>query len=132
MSKLYDAEVLLDETLDVLSEDFSATLAIARVRGQKNLDWTDCYDAKCTRLENKYERDLCKETCHMKAVDRALARVVTLRSQCVETNNPKSCVKSVNASVESFRKKRTEIRNRISQISRKVAAYRRRTGGGGE
>ena len=130
MSKLlYDAEVMLDETLDNLTEDFSPTLAIARVKGQKNLDWTDCYDGKCTRMENKYERDLCKETCHMRAVETALARVVTLRSQCGETRNPKSCMKSVNASVESFRKKRTQIRNRISMITRKVAAHRRRVGG---
>ena len=129
MSKLYDAEILLDGKLDMLSEVFSATLAIARVKGQKNLDWTDCYDARCVRVDNKYERDLCKESCHMQAVDKALARIIALRGQCVETNNPKMCVKSVNASLEVFRKKRTEIRNRISGITRKVAAYRRRTGG---
>jgi hypothetical protein len=65
----------------------------------------------------------------MQAVDKALARIITLRGQCAEASNPKMCVKSVNASVESFRKKRTQIRNRISKITRKVAAYRRRTGG---
>jgi hypothetical protein len=126
---LYDAENLLDETLDSLTEDFSATLAIARVRGQRNIEWTDCYDSRCTRVDDKYERDLCKETCNMKATDKALARIVVLRSQCVETNNPKMCVKSVSAGIESLRKKRTQIRNRITQITRKVAAYRRRTGG---
>ena len=129
MSKLYDAETLIDETLDMLSEDFSATLAIARIKGQKNIEWTDCYDSRCTKIENKYERDLCKESCHMKAVDKALARVVVLRGQCAETNNPRMCVKTVSSSVESFRKKRIQIRNRITQITRKVAAYRRRTGG---
>ena len=131
MSKLYDAEILIDEKLDLISEEFSSTLAVARVKGQKNLDWTDCYDAKCVSMENKYERDLCKESCHMQAVDKALARIITLRGQCTEASNPKMCVKSVNASVESFRKKRLQIRNRISQITRKVAAYRRRTGTGG-
>lgn len=131
MSKLYDAEILIDEKLDLISEEFSSTLAIARVKGQKNLDWTDCYDSKCVRMDNKYERDLCKEACHMQAVDKALARIVALRGQCTEASNPKMCVKSVNASVESLRKKRTQIRNRISQITRKVAAYRRRTGTGG-
>jgi len=129
MSKLYDAEILVDEKMDIISEEFNATLTIARIRGQKNIDWTDCYDAKCVTMDNKYERDLCKETCHMRAVDKALARVVTLRGQCAEASNPKMCMKSVSASVESFRKKRTQIRNRISQITRKVAADRRRTGG---
>jgi hypothetical protein len=129
MSKLYDAEILLDEKMDIISEEFSATLTIARIRGQKNIDWTDCYDSRCVNVENKYERDLCKEACHMQAVDKALARIITLRGQCAEASNPKMCVKSVNASVESFRKKRTQIRNRISKITRKVAAYRRRTGG---
>jgi len=131
MSKLYDAEILVDEKLELISEEFSSTLAIARIRGQKNLDWTDCYDSQCVRLENKYERDLCKENCHMGAIDKAMARIITLRSQCVEASNPKMCVKAINASVESYRKKRTQIRNRISQITRKVAAYRRRTGTGG-
>jgi hypothetical protein len=128
MSKLYDAEILLDEKMDIISEEFSATLTIARIRGQKNIDWTDCYDSRCVNVD-KYERDLCKEACHMQAVDKALARIITLRGQCAEASNPKMCVKSVNASVESFRKKRTQIRNRISKITRKVAAYRRRTGG---
>ena len=36
----------------------------------------------------------------MAAIDRALARVVTLRTACAETSNPKSCVKSINAAVE--------------------------------
>jgi len=129
MIDLYDAEILIDEKLDLLSEDFSASLAIARVKGQKNIDWTDCYDGRCTRIENKYERDLCKEKCHIQAVDKALARIVTLRSECVETYNPKICSKSVNVAVESYRKKRTQIRNRITKITRKVAAFRRRTGG---
>lgn len=129
MSKLYDAEILVDEKMDIISEDFSATLTIARIRGQKNIEWTDCYDSRCVNIENKYERELCKESCHMKAVDKALARAVALRGQCAETSNPKMCVKSVNAAVESFRKKRNQIRNRISQITRQVAAYRRRTGG---
>lgn len=129
MSKLYDAENLLDEKLDRLNEDFSPTVAIARIKGEKNVAWTDCYDNRCVRLENKYERDLCKEQCHMQAIDRALARIVTLRSACVETSNPKTCAKSINAALESFRKKRTMVRNRIADISRKVAAYRRRTGG---
>jgi len=132
MSKLYDAEVLVDEKLELLSEEFSSTLAIARIKGQKNLDWTDCYDSRCVREENKYVRDLCKETCHMGAIDKALARIITLRSQCVEASNPKLCSKGINAAVDSYRKKRLEIRNRISQITRKVAAYRRRTGTGGE
>ena len=129
MSEIYDAEILLDEKLDRLSEDFSPTVAIARIKGEKNVGWTDCYDSRCVRLENKYERDLCKETCHMSAIDKALARVVTLRSSCAETSNPKSCVKSISAAVESLRKKRTMTRNRIAGITRKVAAYRRRTGG---
>ena len=129
MSKTYDAEILLDEKLDSLNEDFSPTVAIARIKGEKNVGWTDCYDNRCVRLENKYERDLCKEQCHIQAIDRALARIVTLRSACVETSNPKTCSKSINAAIESFRKKRTMVRNRIAQITRKVAAYRRRTGG---
>ena len=127
--KLYDAEKMLDEALDRLNEDFSPTVALARIKGEKNLNWTDCYDSSCVRIENKYERDLCKETCHMKAVDRALARAVTLRSQCTDTKNPKSCLKSINVVIESYRKKRIMIRNRISTITRKVAAFRRRTGG---
>jgi hypothetical protein len=126
--KLYDAEKFLDEKLDHLSEDFSATVAVARIKGEKNVAWTDCYDSRCTRLENKFERDLCKEQCHMQAIDRALARAIALRGECSNTSNPKSCVKSINVAVESLRKKRTMIRNRISQIARKVAAYRRRTG----
>lgn len=129
MSELYDAEILLDDKLDRLTEDFSPTVAIARIKGEKNVAWTDCYDNRCVRLENKYERDLCKETCHMGAIDRALARVVTLRTACGETSNPKSCVKSINAAVESLRKKRTMVRNKIAEITRKVAAHRRRTGG---
>jgi len=130
MLKLYDAETLLDEKLNYLSEDFSPTVAIARIKGEKNLNWTDCYDSRCVRLENKYERDLCKETCHMQALDRALARIVGLRGQCVDTSNPKSCVKSVNAAIDGYKKKRSIINNRVSEISRKVAAFRRRTTGG--
>jgi hypothetical protein len=129
MSKLYDAEKLLDEKISHLTEDFSPTVAIARIKGEKNISWTECYDNRCVRVENKYERDLCKEQCHMAAIDRALARIVTLRGACVETSNPKACVKSVNAAIESYRKQRTMIRNRIAEITRKVAAYRRRTGG---
>jgi len=130
MSKLlYDAENLLDETLDHLTEDFSPTVAIARIKGEKNLAWTDCYDSRCVRVENKYERDLCKEQCHMAALDRALARIVALRSACVETSNPKACTKSINSAAESYKKKRTVIQNQITEIGRKVAAYRRRTGG---
>lgn len=129
MSRLYDAELLLDEKLDSLSEMFSATLAIARVKGQKNLDWTDCYDSRCTRLSGKYEMDLCKENCHLDAIDKALTRAVTLRSQCNETNNPKICIKSVNAALDTFRKKRIKIRAKMADITRKLAAQRRRTGG---
>jgi hypothetical protein len=130
MSKLYDAEKLLDETMDRLTEDFSPTVAIARIKGEKNLQWTDCYDNRCVRIENKYERDLCKEQCHMSAIDRALARIVTLRGSCIETSNPKACSKSINAAIESYKKRRIEIRNRVAEITRKVAAFRRRTGGG--
>jgi len=119
-NKIKLAEQLTDIVLNNLTEQyFSPSVGIARVKGDANVGWTGCYERRCGRMTDNFERTLCREVCKRDEASKALNRIRGLRTYCNKAKNPDSCVSSFRRAEDAWSDKITKIDDTIADIKRK-------------
>ncbi len=117
--KIQLAEQLTDVILNNLTEqNFSPSVSIARVKGDANIGWTDCYERRCGRVADKYDRIICRETCKRDSASHALARMRGLKTYCNKATNPNTCLSSLRRAEDAWDSKITKIDDRIASAKR--------------
>ena len=120
VNKIQLAEQLTDIILNNLSEqNFSASVGIAKTKGDANVAWTTCYERRCIRMSDKYQMNLCRETCKRDSASEALARIRGMKTYCNKAKNPNSCISSFRRAEDAWNSKITKIDDRIASIKRK-------------
>ena len=128
--KIQLAEQLTDIVLDNLTEQhFSPSVGIAKVKGDANVGWTTCFERRCNRITDKYEKRICRETCKRDEASRALNRVRGLKTYCNQAKNPNTCLNSLGRAEDAWNDKITRIDDRISAAKRQRDEHRARATG---
>lgn len=112
---------LIEQLVDiaVLNEQFfSPSMATAKIKGEANVAWTDCFERRCDTATDKFDRDLCKEYCKRDSAQDALGKVRGLLGYCSKAKNPKGCADSVRKTADAWN-------NRISRIDRRIGNLKR-------
>lgn len=123
-------EMLVDVTIDNLSEQFfSPSMATARIKGETNVGWTNCFERRCEGSEDKFARDLCKEYCKRDSAQDALGKIRGLIGYCGKAKNPRSCADSVRKTAEAWNNRISRIDKRIADLKRQVDKYKARLAG---
>lgn len=122
---------LIEEYLLTLQEQFNPTVQLATIRSDMNEEWTECYDARCDRIDVSYERKFCKASCVLAAARSAAARVGGMIGQCNKAKNPESCLRQLRNAVEDFKQKAEKAREDQRDARAKAAEFRRKAAGGG-
>jgi len=122
---------LIEDYLLTLQEAFNPTVQLATIRSDMSENWTECYDARCDRIEVSYERKFCKSSCIVAAATRAASQVGALIGQCNKAKNPESCLRQLRNAAEDFKEKADKAREDQREARRKAAEFRRKAAGGG-
>lgn len=126
MRKFNEAEKLLDLILD----QFNPTLVTSNAMGEFKVNWTDCFDARCTTQPSKFDKDACKQGCIISAASSSVAEIAGSRSKCGAAKNPNSCIKKLDKAIKNLREKISEAREKQREALDKKAEYLRKTAGG--
>ncbi len=127
MDKIEIAEAYLDA---LLSERFDPSMEISNAKGHYNVNWTQCYEGRCSGAELSYDRELCKQGCKISAASSAVAEIAGVRSMCGELKKPAPCVKRLNNAIEKLRDKITKAREKQRDVRDKKAMYLTKIAGG--
>lgn len=123
-------EYLVDLKLDSLTEQFfMPSMETAKIKGQANVGWTDCYGRRCENVKDEYARDLCKEYCKRESAQDALGKVRGLLGFCNKAKNPKSCADSVRNTARAWDNRISRIDDKIAKIKREMEKYRAKMAG---
>ena len=118
---------LMEQLVDniVLNEQFfNPSVAIVRIKGEANIEWTDHYDRRCKHSTDKYDKALCKEFSKRDSAQRALGRIRGLTGFCNKAKNPTSCVNSVRSAIDSWNKRITHVDEKIAVLKRNYDKYK--------
>ena len=116
--------MILDKYLETLQEEFVPSVAKASVAGSYNEDWTRCYTTRCERLTDDLEIKECKLQCYIDAATRAIAELNRLKGECRDSNNPDSCIETLDKAIERYNKKITSSRQAQTEVRAKITAQR--------
>jgi hypothetical protein len=95
----------VDKYLRVLQEQFDARIALEDISGDFKDEWTDCYEVRCHRqFVNKYEKDICKDDCRMRAAMKALSRVTSAKAKCNGAPEPNRCINTLENGILRYKK----------------------------
>ena len=126
---------LVDEKINMLSEQaaeaYSASVAIAEIKGVMNIAWTTCAKTRCERMPSIFQRKACKFECQRSAYQDAITRVLGQRSSCNRTANPQACFNTLDNTAKGMRNKITIIGRQIDATRKQEALSRTKTGAAG-
>lgn len=114
----------------ILQEQFDPSLAISSAMGHYNVNWTTCYDTKCSGQELKFDKAVCKQACVISSASASIAEISRVRSLCGEVKRPGACLKRLNKGIERLRDKITKARDKQRKELDKKAEYLRKMAGG--
>ena len=114
----------IDKYLNVLQEQFDARIALQDINGDFKNEWTDCYEVSCyRRFENKYEKNVCKADCQVRAANRAIGRISSAKAKCSGATDPNRCKKTFDTGIkyyqqkiQSFRESQLKSQQRLKQF----------------
>lgn len=123
---------LVDEKINMLSEQdiYSASVALAEIKGSMNLSWTNCTRTRCERGTSTFQKRICKLECQENALRDAIARISGQRVNCNRTTNPQACFNALENSAKGMRNKINIIRKQIDATRRQAAQSRIKSAGG--
>ena len=126
---------LVDEKINMLSEQaveaYSASVAIAEIKGAMNIAWTTCTKTRCERMPSIFQKKACKFECQRSAYQDAITRVLGQRSSCNRTANPQACFNTLDNTAKGMRNKITIIGRQIDATRKQEALSRTKTGAAG-
>jgi hypothetical protein len=129
---MYD---FIDEAVDkkintLLEQEYSASVGIAQIKGQMNLNWTQCTNTRCIRLPDVFQKRICKFECQRTSYQDAMNRMIAERTNCNRMPNPRPCVNAFDNSIRGLRDKVNTIYKQIDSARRNAAQFRTRTARG--
>jgi len=120
----------VDKYLKVLQEQFNARIALEDISGDFKDEWTDCYEVRCHRqFVNKYEKDICKDDCRMRAAMKALSRVTSAKAKCNGAPEPNRCVNTLENGILRYRKMIQTFKESQLKAQAKMREFQARGGG---
>ena len=124
---------LVDEKINTLSEQeaevYSASVAIAEIKGAMNIAWATCAKTRCERMPSTFQKKACKLECQRSAYQDAITRVLGQRSRCNRTANPQACFNTLDNTAKGMRNKMTIIGRQIDATRKQEALSRTKTPG---
>jgi hypothetical protein len=115
----------IDSYLKVIQEQFNARVALEDISGDFKDEWTDCYEVRChRRFENKYEKNACKSDCQMRAADKAIARINSVKSKCSSAPDPNRCKKTMENGAKHYVKKIQDFKLMQQKFQAKMKQFR--------
>jgi len=123
---------LMEQLVDiaVLNEQFfNPSMETARIKGQANLGWTDCFERRCEEEKDKFNSSLCKEYCKRDSAQEALGKTRGLVGFCNKAKNPKGCIESVNRTSDAWNNRISRIDSRVADLKRELAKYKAQQAG---
>jgi len=123
---------LMEQLVDiaVLNEQFfSPSMATAKIKGEANVGWTDCYERRCQNNTDKFSRELCKEYCKRDSAQDALGKVRGLTGYCNKAKNPRGCADSIRSTADAWNNRITRIDRRIAELKREQDKYKAKLAG---
>lgn len=106
----------VDKYLDIIQEQFNASVALEDINGDYKDEWTDCYEVRChRRFENKYEKNVCKFDCIMRAANKAMSRINSAKAKCTTASDPNRCKKTMENRIKYY----------MNQVQRAQAAQQK-------
>lgn len=130
MDKIQLMEYWVDVTLDNLNEQFFIpSMETARIKGEANIGWTNCYERRCEKSKDEFARDICKEYCKRDAAQDALGKVRGLLGFCPKAKNPKSCADAVRNTARAWDNRISRIDDKIADLKRSYDKYKAKVAG---
>ena len=127
MNKIEEAEMLVDA---LLIEGFDASMEVSNALGHYNVNWTQCYNNRCSKIELSFDKDVCKQSCIISAASSSIAELSGVRSMCGENKRPAPCLKRLDKGIKKLRDKIAKARDKQRKSRDKKAEYLRKVGGG--
>lgn len=129
---LINALRLVDEKINYLSEQdaYSPSIAIAEVKGEMNLAWTNCTRTRCARMETSFQQRICKFECQRTALQDAITKISAQKSNCARTKNPNACMSTLDSVVKAMNNKIRNVAVQINNVRRQEAQSRAKMAGG--
>jgi len=120
---------IVETYLNVLYEQFNARVALTDIDGDFKNDWTNCFEIKCHRqLENKYEKNICKDDCRIRAATQAIARVISAKVKCTTAQEPNRCVNTMENGILRYRKMILAFKESQSKANAKYREFKTKSG----
>jgi hypothetical protein len=120
--KIAEAEILVDH---ILEQGFSVNVAVANLKGNSDVEWTECYNRRCKTMQNEYDRKECKAQCEWSSYNILITRVNALRGRCRGAGNPDACLRKLQDEIDATREKQRKARADIATIRRAKAEQER-------
>lgn len=119
----------VDKYLKVLQEQFSARIALEDINGDFKDEWTDCYEIKCHRnMENKYQKNMCKSDCQIRAAMKAIGRINSAKSKCNDAPEPNRCINTFENGVLRYQKMIQMYKKSQDMASAKLRSFQSKGG----
>lgn len=122
MDRLAEAEVLVDH---ILEQGFSVNVAISNLKGNSDVEWTECYNRRCKSEKNEYTRKSCKSQCEWSSYNILITRINALRGRCRDGSNPDACLRRLQQEIDVTREKQRKARTELAKIRRAEAEHNR-------
>lgn len=119
----------LDTALDIIYEQFNPSLIISKAKGEMSVEWTTCFEGKCSGAE-KFDMQVCKSSCIMAAAASAATKLSAAKSGCSKASNPSTCLERISKTLEMISSKITKEKDKRAKALDKRAKYRAKVAGG--
>jgi hypothetical protein len=120
--KIANAEVLVDS---ILEQGFSVNVAISNLKGNSDVEWTECYNRRCKTEKDEFSRKECKAQCEWSSYNILITRINALRGRCRDGTKPEVCLRKLQTEIDAAREKQRKARTDIADIRRAAAEHRR-------
>ena len=115
----------VNKYLKMLHENFNASIALEDISGDFKDEWTDCYEVRChKRYENKYEKNVCKADCQIRACAKSISRINSAKSHCAGAVNPNRCKQSMENGILYYQNKITQAKESQIKSQQRLKKFR--------
>ena len=118
----------INKYLNMLQEQYDYHVDVTEVKGKFETNWAKCYDDRCLRFTNTYERKFCKYGCQITSLEQSIASFNGLKGKCSGSKNPNKCLNSINGIVKSFQSKLRKTQDSQREARIKMVEFRAKAG----
>jgi len=127
MKLIYDMVDLILDNMDLREQAFAPSVMLTRIKGEANINWTTCFERKCSNIKDEWDRKICKERCKLDFARQAVGKVRALRPECKNSKNQRSCLNIIKKNENAWYKRIEKINKAINDIRDDKAKYIEKT-----